>query len=58
MDAHEIKTAINETLTGEAADWWNGASRDIINEMIIYAQRHGLDAAIAEITELATEPAE
>lgn len=51
MQPYEIETAINEAVTGEAAAWWNGASPTVINEMIIYAQHHGLDAAIAEIEE-------
>ena len=47
---HEIEREIGDRLSCEAADWWAGTDP---NEMIIYAQRHGLEAAVAEIEELA-----
>ena len=33
--------------------WWAGAGQEIRDEMVILAQREGLDAAIAEVEELA-----
>jgi hypothetical protein len=57
MKAHEIETAISEALEGRAAEYWNGAGRELRDEMVIHGQRHGVDSAVAEVIAL-SEPEE
>lgn len=48
-----LHRAIGEALTGRAADRWNGSVGEEQNEIVIIAQRKGLQAAIDEVTEAA-----
>ena len=53
MRPHEIKVALNEQLEGSALEYWNGMESRSQNEIIIHAQREGLDAAIQLVKDLA-----
>jgi hypothetical protein len=49
MTPTEARREIESRLQGDAADYWNGMSPDLANEFVIFAQREGVDAAVAEI---------
>jgi len=46
----EAKALIGDQLAGTGAEnHWNGAAPDVVNEYVIIAQRHGVDAAVDAI---------
>ena len=49
LTASEALRAINETVTGKALMDWNGYSQELIDELVILAQREGVEAAVTEI---------
>jgi len=51
MNAHEIENAIDDMLSPQALGYWNGMESH--NEIVIEAQRNGIDAAIALVEALA-----
>lgn len=51
MKAHEIEEAIGDGLSPEGLAYWNGMESH--NEMVIEAQRNGIDAAIVIVGDLA-----
>jgi hypothetical protein len=53
MNASEITRQIDDSLTPDALSWWNGCDSETVNEIIQLARREGIQAAVAEIEELA-----
>jgi hypothetical protein len=51
MTASEIKSAIASKLSQAASDYWHNTTEQ--NEFIVIAQRHGIDAAVAAVEEMA-----
>ncbi len=49
MTASELEAAIGEELTPDAAAYWDGCSRELLDEYVIYAQTHGLKAALGYV---------
>ena len=52
----EILREFEERLSPAASEHWNGYGGLERNELVIMAQREGLDAAITHIEEMAAEP--
>ncbi|MFH1184682.1 MAG: hypothetical protein V1755_06540 [Chloroflexota bacterium] len=53
MKPHEIEEKLSDDLSPGALSWWNGASREIVDEYVILAQREGIEVARAEIEDSA-----
>ena len=49
MKPHEIENAIGEELADDAADYWNGCSRELRDEYVVLAQRDGFWNAVCDI---------
>lgn len=56
LKPHEIVTAIRERVTPTALAWLNGASQETLDELIAFADRHGVNSAVDEIESLAKSP--
>lgn len=54
MKPHQILDTIGEQLEGEALEYWNGADHATRNEVVIHAQREGLEAAVELVQDLVT----
>lgn len=48
----EVIRALDADLTGDALIYWNGCCQQLVDEMVILAQRKGIAAAISELNEL------
>ena len=54
--ASQVRRKINKSVSGEGADYWDGCSQEVIDEIVILGQHQGVEAAVAEIYELAKRP--
>lgn len=56
MNNVQITRQIDDSLTPDALAWWNGVASETVNEIVQLARREGIEAAVAEIEELAKPP--
>ncbi len=53
LQPHEIDREIADRLSQKAHEWWCGACRQYRDEIVSIGQRDGIEAAVAEVEELA-----
>ena len=54
MKVYETKCAIAESVTPDVLKYFEGMAREPINELVILAQRYGVEAAAIELESLVT----
>lgn len=55
MKVHEIKNAITDSVTPGALEYFNGMCDELVNELVILAQRESVEAAAIELEIWSTE---
>lgn len=53
LSASSILQEVDDRVSSDAAEYWNGCGQEVRDEIAIFGQRHGVGAATEEVEELA-----